>query len=216
VDSKGTSSLWNTLVWPRLTAERRFNSIDKDGGGTIDRSELQGALRALGMPVDERQLTTMMQRVDTARGGTVSFAEFQAAFGHLRDADIKARPRPCSISRTSSCMLRCCPKSAICRVLIWQVFLPNVTSIRNARIRTRIALPGRNRLDLAPLAFSSFSSLASLAPRHWGHFLRSLARRASRGGGAGVVVAGGRRRRVQPRAAAPAAGPGLRTQIMLG
>ncbi|KAG2500801.1 hypothetical protein HYH03_001563 [Edaphochlamys debaryana] len=55
-----------------------FQSIDVDGSGAIDVSELQTALEMMGIHKSEDEVTEMMEGVDEDGSGELEFAEFRA------------------------------------------------------------------------------------------------------------------------------------------
>ena len=70
--------------WPYLTREQvlafreTFNLFDKDGGGSINVSEIGDVLRALGQKPTKQELAQMVKEVDADGSGDVDFAEFLA------------------------------------------------------------------------------------------------------------------------------------------
>lgn len=65
-----------------LTVEQiaeRFCSLDADGSGTLDRSEIRNSFRRSGIALSESSLNTLMRRLDKDSDGEVSVEEFKAA-----------------------------------------------------------------------------------------------------------------------------------------
>lgn len=54
-----------------------FSAFDRDGSGSIDVSELQAALRKLGMSAMTPQAVTVIRRYDDSADGVIDFGEFQ-------------------------------------------------------------------------------------------------------------------------------------------
>lgn len=50
-----------------------FDLVDRDGGGTISRDELQNLMDTLGVKPSEEQLDQMMAEVDTDGSGDIDF-----------------------------------------------------------------------------------------------------------------------------------------------
>ncbi|SAL98882.1 hypothetical protein [Absidia glauca] len=89
-DNSGTinfdefSGLWNYIEeWKRC-----FQTFDRDGSGSVDRSEMHQALKAFGFNVSEKFVATLVQKFDrygttsqsrTAAGGNVTFDNFVQA-----------------------------------------------------------------------------------------------------------------------------------------
>ncbi|CAN0455609.1 unnamed protein product [Discosporangium mesarthrocarpum] len=59
--------------------EKAFSFYDEDNSNTIDTSDLQTILRALGQDPTKKELKTLMRKADTDRSGVLQFDEFQAA-----------------------------------------------------------------------------------------------------------------------------------------
>jgi len=58
---------------------KRFNDIDTDQSGFLDRCELKSYFNSLGMPIGEIALSDIMERLDTDHDGTIDQSEFKAA-----------------------------------------------------------------------------------------------------------------------------------------
>ena len=61
-----------------------FRSMDHDGGGTIDREELEWGLQKFGCQLEDDELDMVVSVFDSDGGGTIDFKEFAAAikFAH--------------------------------------------------------------------------------------------------------------------------------------
>lgn len=55
-----------------------FRAYDRDGSGSIDRSEFSRLLEALGMTPDEEELAVALDVVDANHSGKISWPEFYA------------------------------------------------------------------------------------------------------------------------------------------
>ena len=62
-----------------------FNMFDKDGGGTIDFSEMQGVLKKLGQKVSDKELTRIIKSIDENNDGEIDFDEFVAMMKKIPD-----------------------------------------------------------------------------------------------------------------------------------
>lgn len=62
---------------------KRFDDIDSDNSGEIDRCELREIFLGLGVPVSERALSEVMSKIDADNDGTITFEEFEAAMQDL-------------------------------------------------------------------------------------------------------------------------------------
>lgn len=60
-----------------------FNTMDADGSGTIDKDEIQMALKKLGIKLSRHQCEEMLEAVDQNGDGEISFEEFKAFFEGL-------------------------------------------------------------------------------------------------------------------------------------
>jgi solute carrier family 25 phosphate transporter 23/24/25/41 len=54
-----------------------FKSIDKNGDGKLDKSELQAAFKKAGLTVSSRKIDQFFDRVDLNHDGVVSFQEWR-------------------------------------------------------------------------------------------------------------------------------------------
>lgn len=54
-----------------------FQSIDKNGDGKLDKSELQAAFKQAGLLVSSRKLDQFFDQVDANNDGVVSFEEWR-------------------------------------------------------------------------------------------------------------------------------------------
>jgi hypothetical protein len=57
--------------------KERFNAIDTDGSGCLDRCELKEVFSGMGVPISEKALSDIMDRFDDDNDGTIDFAEFE-------------------------------------------------------------------------------------------------------------------------------------------
>mmetsp|Transcript_20959 Transcript_20959/g.44040 ORF Transcript_20959/g.44040 Transcript_20959/m.44040 type:complete len:646 (-) Transcript_20959:824-2761(-) len=79
-------ALVNTLLSvnernPALTRKElrvKFNAIDTDGSGSLDRLEMRDMFQSLGVPVSEQALSELMQKFDADGNDTITFDEFEA------------------------------------------------------------------------------------------------------------------------------------------
>ena len=55
-----------------------FLEFDKDGNGSIDRSELKKVFKELGKSFSDQELQRMIDMMDTDKSGTVNYEEFIA------------------------------------------------------------------------------------------------------------------------------------------
>ena len=58
------------------TTKAVWQSIDKDGSGTLDVEELGAACCQMGKQLSEEQLAAIFQQMDTASSGEVSYEKF--------------------------------------------------------------------------------------------------------------------------------------------
>ena len=86
--------------WPYLTREQvqafreTFDFFDKDGGGSINTSEIGDVLRALGQRPTKAELAQMVREVDADGSGDVDFAEFLAMMlRKIDESDVVAELR---------------------------------------------------------------------------------------------------------------------------
>ncbi|KAL7499451.1 hypothetical protein ACHAWT_006986 [Skeletonema menzelii] len=63
--------------------KKRFDDIDSDHSGEIDRCELREIFVGMGVPVGERALSEIMRKIDTDEDGTITFDEFEHAMQEL-------------------------------------------------------------------------------------------------------------------------------------
>ena len=63
--------------------KKRFDDIDSDHSGEIDRCELREIFLGMGVPVGERALSDVMSKIDTDQDGTITFDEFEHAMQEL-------------------------------------------------------------------------------------------------------------------------------------
>jgi len=64
-----------------------FTLFDKDGGGTIDASELKEVLASVGQMPTDAELADMISAVDADGTGDIDFTEFAALMAHKMQAD---------------------------------------------------------------------------------------------------------------------------------
>jgi len=67
----------------RAQLKKRFDSIDSDHSGEIDRCELREIFTGMGVPIGESALSEVMSRIDTDNDGTITFEEFAVAMEDL-------------------------------------------------------------------------------------------------------------------------------------
>ena len=70
------SKLYNLSIQDVKDARDLFTSIDADGGGEIDASELKSLLESLGRPISSAEAKKLIDQVDSDGTGTVDFEEF--------------------------------------------------------------------------------------------------------------------------------------------
>lgn len=58
--------------------KQMFDDFDKDKDGTIDRSELELALRSLNLDFTQGDIETYMEQLDRSKNGDISYEEFKA------------------------------------------------------------------------------------------------------------------------------------------
>jgi Ca2+-binding EF-hand superfamily protein len=63
------------------TLQEAFASIDTDGSGFLDRSEVEKLLRLMGKPCSKTELDGIMSELDADGDGAVNFVEFQIYWG---------------------------------------------------------------------------------------------------------------------------------------
>mmetsp|Transcript_2232 Transcript_2232/g.4061 ORF Transcript_2232/g.4061 Transcript_2232/m.4061 type:complete len:613 (-) Transcript_2232:78-1916(-) len=63
--------------------KKRFDDIDSDNSGEIDRCELREIFQGMGVPVGESALSEVMRRIDSDEDGTITFDEFECAMQEL-------------------------------------------------------------------------------------------------------------------------------------
>jgi len=61
----------------------RFNQIDTDESGSLDRCELKELFNSMGVPIGERALGSIMERFDKDVDGTIEFEEFAEVMNEL-------------------------------------------------------------------------------------------------------------------------------------
>jgi len=63
---------------------RCFREFDKDGSGSIDRSELRNAMREYNCEISEEEIDRLLQIVDKDESGSINYEEFIAqVFGKI-------------------------------------------------------------------------------------------------------------------------------------
>lgn len=60
--------------------KKAFSLFDKDGSGSIDRTELGRVFEELGKKLPEEELNHMMEHIDTDKSGTIDFQEFVTSY----------------------------------------------------------------------------------------------------------------------------------------
>ncbi len=63
--------------------KKRFDDIDSDHSGEIDRCELREIFLGMGVPIGEIALSEVMHKIDTDEDGTITFDEFESAMQEL-------------------------------------------------------------------------------------------------------------------------------------
>jgi len=56
--------------------KKKFDAIDVDGNGTLEKHELKAALQATGRTVTDKKLTEIFNKYDNDKNGTFDFKEF--------------------------------------------------------------------------------------------------------------------------------------------
>ena len=67
----------------RIMTKRLFDSIDADGGGTLDIEEMKQLFKDLGLELTQDQEATVMSRIDTDGSGEIDFDEFFAWYSSI-------------------------------------------------------------------------------------------------------------------------------------
>ncbi|KAM0939037.1 putative EF-hand domain-containing protein [Dioscorea sansibarensis] len=68
------------LIVEKTELETVFSTFDKDGDGFITMQELEESLRKLGLFSTEKELVSMIERVDVNRDGLIDLGEFQKLY----------------------------------------------------------------------------------------------------------------------------------------
>ncbi|KAM0939040.1 putative EF-hand domain-containing protein [Dioscorea sansibarensis] len=68
------------LIFEKTELETVFSTFDEDGDGFITMQELQESLRKLGLCSTEKELVSMIERVDVNRDGLIDLGEFQKLY----------------------------------------------------------------------------------------------------------------------------------------
>ncbi|KAH7688570.1 Calmodulin and related proteins (EF-Hand superfamily) protein [Dioscorea alata] len=68
------------LIVEKTELETMFSTFDKDGDGFITMQELEESLRKLGLFSTEKELVSMIDRVDANRDGLIDLDEFQKLY----------------------------------------------------------------------------------------------------------------------------------------
>mmetsp|Transcript_11818 Transcript_11818/g.25916 ORF Transcript_11818/g.25916 Transcript_11818/m.25916 type:complete len:605 (-) Transcript_11818:1148-2962(-) len=63
--------------------QKRFNAIDSDQSGFLDRCELREVFKGMGVPIGELALSDIMERFDIDQDGTIELAEFESVMHEL-------------------------------------------------------------------------------------------------------------------------------------
>jgi hypothetical protein len=71
---KVSNDKYNELKGSKV--EPLFKKYDKDGSGAIDKDELDGLCKDLGVPLDEEQLKSALEDLDINKDGVVDLNEF--------------------------------------------------------------------------------------------------------------------------------------------
>ena len=59
------------------TYEKLFKSVDTDGNGTMNRTELEGLMKNLGhRDISEDNISALMEKIDIESDGKITFSEF--------------------------------------------------------------------------------------------------------------------------------------------
>eukprot|EP00578_Thalassiosira_sp_NH16_P013609 CAMPEP_0181113522 /NCGR_PEP_ID=MMETSP1071-20121207/20392_1 /TAXON_ID=35127 /ORGANISM="Thalassiosira sp., Strain NH16" /LENGTH=516 /DNA_ID=CAMNT_0023197565 /DNA_START=216 /DNA_END=1763 /DNA_ORIENTATION=- len=62
----------------------RFDAIDTDGSGSLDRCELKEVFKGMGVPISENALSDIMDRFDFDHDGTIDFDEFESVMHEMK------------------------------------------------------------------------------------------------------------------------------------
>lgn len=73
----------NPAQFTRAQLQKRFDAIDSDHSGELDRCELREIFTGMGVPIGESALSEVMNRIDTDNDGTITFEEFAVAMEEL-------------------------------------------------------------------------------------------------------------------------------------
>ena len=81
------------------TTKAVWQSIDKDGSGTLDVEELGAACCQMGKQLSEEQLAAIFQQMDTASSGEVSYEKFgETPVAIYRPVVVSVRNHGCSLA----------------------------------------------------------------------------------------------------------------------
>jgi len=74
--------------------QRMFDKTDKDGGGSLDSSEIRGLVDSLGLPLSAEQLSGAMAEMDEAGTGEIPFESFEKWWFTKKNGKPRTPPAP--------------------------------------------------------------------------------------------------------------------------
>ena len=70
----GSLEFFSRNKWPTLLkCLRDFQRLDRGGSGLVDRDDLSGLMRSVGMPLNDAELCEMLDALDVSGKQSVSF-----------------------------------------------------------------------------------------------------------------------------------------------